>query len=58
MKTIKSKFATVAFALASTFMAGASHAQVTEQTGEAAGVDLVVAGFGLHLWTRRLECFY
>ena len=29
MKTIKSKFATVAFALASTFMAGASHAQET-----------------------------
>ena len=29
MKTIKSKFATVAFALASTFMAGASHAQDT-----------------------------
>ncbi|MNF66655.1 hypothetical protein D3C84_484510 [compost metagenome] len=33
-------------------------AQVAEQSGEASGVNLVVAGFGLHLWTRRLECFY
>ncbi|MNI68006.1 hypothetical protein D3C73_1236710 [compost metagenome] len=36
----------------------AADAQVAEQPGEAAGVDQVVAGFGLHLGARRLECFY
>ncbi|MNP55477.1 hypothetical protein D3C76_1501300 [compost metagenome] len=36
----------------------AADAQGSEQTGEAAGVDQVVAGLGLHLWTRRLESLY
>ncbi|MNH41167.1 hypothetical protein D3C79_1026130 [compost metagenome] len=33
----------------------AADAQATEQTGEAAGMDQVVAGLGLHLCTRRLK---
>ncbi|MNF68219.1 hypothetical protein D3C84_500710 [compost metagenome] len=35
-----------------------AQAQGSEQAGEAAGVDQVVAGLGLHLWTRRLVALY